>query len=163
MYDTLGEVVSLSTCNRLVWEVAAQVKALKSATIAGPPAVVMVDGMWGKSASPTGAQRQDAPGRLRSVKRKEKRVVLSALGLWEDGHGEIVHWPIAPGENQACWHHFLGDLYRNGSTEETPQLVVREGSKGLERALDSHDYGVPHQQCLFHKIKHLTDHLVCEE
>jgi transposase-like protein len=90
-------------------------------------------------------------------------VVLSALGLWEDGHWEIVHWQIAPGENQACWHHFLGDLYRKGITEETTKLVVSDGSKGLESALDYHYYGVPHQRCIFHKIKNLTDHLVFEE
>jgi transposase-like protein len=163
MYDTLGEVVSLAACHRLVWEVEAQVQAWKNATIEAPPAVLMVDGMWVKIAYPTGAWRQDAQGRLRSVKRKEKRVVLSALGLWEDGHWEIVHWQIAPGENQACWHHFLGDLYRKGITEETTKLVVSDGSKGLESALDYHYYGVPHQRCIFHKIKNLTDHLVFEE
>jgi len=162
MYETLGEVVSLSACNRLVWEVEAQVKALKSATIESPPVVVMVDGMWVKIAYPTGQQRQDAQGRLRAVKRKEKRVVLSALGLWGDGHWEIVHWQIAPGENQGAWHHCLGELYRKGITDETTKLVVSDGSKGLEGALDYHFYGVPHQRCIFHKIKNLTDHLVFE-
>jgi transposase-like protein len=163
MYAPLGEVGSLSACNRLVWEVAAQVKALKSAAIEGPPAVVLVDGMWVKIAYPTGEQRQDAQGRLRAVKGKEKRVVLSALGLWDDGHWEIVHWHIAKGANQAAWHHFLGELYRKGITEETTKLVVSDGSKGLASALDYHYYGVPHPRCIFHKIKNLTDHLVCEK
>jgi hypothetical protein len=74
MYATLGEVVSLSACNRLVWEVDKQVKALKSAAIEAPPAVVMVDGMWVKIAYPTGEHRLDAQGRCRAVKRKAKRV-----------------------------------------------------------------------------------------
>jgi hypothetical protein len=163
MYATLGEVVSLSACNRLVWEVETHVKAVKSAAIKAPPTVVMVAGMWVKIASPTGAPHLDAPGRQRAVKRQEKRVVLSALGLWEDGHWEIVHWQLATGENQGAWHHFCGELYRKGITEETTKRIVSEGSRGLASALDYHDYGGPHQRCLFHKIKNLTDHLVFDE
>lgn len=61
------------------------------------------------------------------------------------------------------WHHFLGELYRKGLTEETTQLIVSDGSQGLESALDYHFYGVPHQRCIFHKIKNLSEHLVFEE
>ena len=160
MYGTLGDVISLAACNRQVWEVEKPVTALKSAPIEAPPSVVIVDGMWVKIAYPTGVHRQDAQGRRRAVKRKAKRVVLSALGLWDDGHWEIVHWQIATGENQAAWHHVFGELYRKGLTEETTKLVVSDGSKGLESALDYHFYGVPHQRCIFHKIKNLADHLV---
>jgi hypothetical protein len=94
----------------------------------------MADGMWVKIASPTGDHCQDAQGRLRAVKRKEKRVVLSALGLWDDGHWEIVHWQIATGETEAAWHHFLGELYQKGLTDETAKLIISDGSKGLESA-----------------------------
>jgi transposase-like protein len=163
MYATLGEVVSLAACKRLVGEVEAHRQTLKQATMAVPPAVVMVDGMWVHIAYPTGEHREDAQGRRRAVKRKEKRVVLTALGLWDDGHWEIVHWHIAPGANQAAWHHFLGELYRKGLTEETTQLLVSDGSQGLESALDYHFYGGPHQRCIFHKIKNLSEHLVFEE
>lgn len=123
----------------------------------------MVDGMWVHLAYPTGEHREDAQGRRRAVKRKATRGVLTALGLWGDGHWEIVHWHIATGETQAAWHHFLGELYRKGLTEETTQLMLRDGSQGLESALDYHYYGVPHQRCIFHKIKNLTEHLVFEE
>lgn len=163
MYETLGEVVSLSACNRLVWEVDKQVKAWKRAVLEVPPAVVLVDGMWVKIAYPTGDHVVDAQGRRRAVKHKEKRVVLSALGLWDDGHWEIVHWHIATGESQAAWHHFLGELYQKGLTEQSTKLVVSDGSSGLESALDYHFYGVAHQRCIFHKIKNLADHLVFDD
>jgi transposase-like protein len=42
-------------------------------------------------------------------------------------------------------------------------LFVSDGSQGLESALDYHFYGVPHQRCIFHKIKNLSEHLVFEE
>jgi transposase-like protein len=115
--------------------------------------------MWVHIASPTGEHREDAQGRRRAVKRQEKRVVLTALGLWDDGHWEMGPWQVASGANQAAWQHFWGDLYRKGLTEETTKLMVRDGSPGLESALDDHFYGVPHQRCIFHKIKNLTDHL----
>jgi hypothetical protein len=57
----------------------------------------------------------------------------------------------------------LGALYRKGLTEETTTWIVSDGRTGLESALDSPCYGVPHQRGLLHKIKHLTDHLVCKE
>jgi transposase-like protein len=38
--------------------------------------------------------------------------------------------------------------------------VVSDGAQGLASALDYHFYGVPHQRCLFHKIKNIADHLL---
>ena len=160
IHMTLGEVVSLSACNRIVMAVGEQVDAFKSAPIEAPPPIVLVDGMWVKIAYPNGERRVDAQGRRRSVKRKHKRVMLSALGVWPDGHWEIVHWQIASGENETTWKTFFGQLYAKGLTEETTKLVVSDGAKGLEAALDYHFYGVPHQRCLFHKIKNIADHLL---
>ena len=160
---TLGEMVSLSAYNRIVSSVAEQIKAFKTQLLESLPPIVLVDGMWVKIADPTGDHGLDTQGRLRAVKRKEKRVVLSALGLWGDGHWEIVHWQSATGETEASWHHFLGELSHKGLTEETTKLVGSDGSSGLESALDDHVYGVPHQRCIFHKIKNLADHLVFDE
>jgi len=42
---------------------------------------------------------------------------------------------------------------RQGVTEDTTQLVVSDGAQGLASALDHQLYGVPHQRCIFHKIK----------
>jgi len=116
--------------------------------------------MWVKIAYPTGEITDDARGRHRQAKRQQKRVVLTALGVWPDGHWEIVHWQIASGETAETWKAFFGELSRKGITEQTTALVVSDGSKGLESALDHHLYGVPHQRCIFHKIKQLADHLV---
>jgi hypothetical protein len=119
--------------------------------------------MWVKIAYPTGACRLDAQGRRRAVKRKQKRVVLSALGVWPDGHWEIVPWKVAEGERADTWKAFFGELYLKGVPEATTALVVSDGANGLESALDYHLYGVAHQRCIFHKIKQLADHLVFGE
>ena len=95
---TLGEVLSLAACNRMVSRVTQQLAVFKMQALESPPPVLLVDGMWGKIAYPTCLYRHDAQGRRRSVKRKQKRVVLSALGVWPDGHWEIVPWKVAEGE-----------------------------------------------------------------
>ena len=102
----------------------------------------------------------DSQGRRRAVKRKQKRVMLSALGVWPDGHWEIVHWQIAAGENETTWKTFFGQLSAKGLTEETTKLVVSDGAQGLESALAYQFHGVPHQRCVFHKIKNIADHLL---
>jgi transposase-like protein len=160
MYVTLGEVLSLATCNRIVASVGQRADAFKTQPLEAPPPIILVDGMWVKIAYPTGEMRVDSQGRRRLVKRKQKRVMLSALGVWPDGHWEIVHWQIAAGENETTWKSFFGQLYGKGMTEETTQLVVSDGASGLEPALDYHFYGVPHQRCIFHKIKNIADHLL---
>ena len=160
MVLTLGEVLSLSACNRIVSSVTARVEAFKSEPLASPPPVIMVDGMWVKIAYPTDKIKADALGRRRYAKRKHKRVMLSALGVWPDGHWEIVHWQIAEGETADSWQAFFKQLQTKGMTRKTTELVISDGAKGLESALDRYLWGVPHQRCIFHKIKNLADHLV---
>jgi transposase-like protein len=84
----------------------------------------------------------DSQGRRRAVKRKQKRVRLSALGVWPDGHWAIVHWQLASGDNETTWTPFFGQLSAKGMTEATTPLVVSDGAQGLESALDGHCYGV---------------------
>jgi len=163
MYMTLGEVLSVASCNRIVASVGQQAEAFKTQPLAAPPPMLLVDGMWIKIAYPSGKMTVDSQGRRRAVKRQQKRVMLSALGVWPDGHWEIVHWQIAAGENATTWKTFFGQLSAKGMTEETTQLVVSDGAQGLESALDDHFYGVPHQRCIFHKIKHIADHLLYGE
>lgn len=160
MYTTLGEVLSVASCNRIVASVGQRVEAFKRQSLAAPPPILLVDGMWVKIAYPNGKMSVDSQGRCRAVKRKQKRVMLSALGVWPDGHWEIVHWQIAAGENETTWKTFFGQLYAKGLTEETTKLVVSDGAQGLESGLDYHFYGVPHQRCVFHKIKNIADHLL---
>lgn len=163
MQHSVGEVLSLGTCNRLVLGLEARGQAFKSARLETPPPVVLVDGLWLKLAVPTGQWHHDSMGRRRTVRRKQKRVMLTALGVWDDGHWEILTWQLAHTEDAAAWSRFLGALYVKGITEQSTKLVVSDGSKGLAKALYSHLPGVPHQRCIFHKIKSISDYLQYEE
>jgi transposase-like protein len=159
MHLTLGAVLSLAACNRLVLGLQEWAEAFKTARLEAPPPIVVVDGLWLKLAGPTGEGKRDSLGRKRPVKQKARRVMLTALGIWDDGHWEILTWQLAPGEDAASWGTFLGTLYRKGITEETTQLLVSDGAQGLEKALYSHLGGVPPQRCIFHKSKNIAEHL----
>src|SRR5215470_1869752 len=89
MQLSLGEVLSLAACNRIVLGLEERAHAFKTARLAAPPPIVLVDGLWLKLAVPSGAWQEDASGRQRPVKRKQQRVMLTALGIWPDGHWEI--------------------------------------------------------------------------
>ena len=160
---TLGEVLSVSSCHRLVLGVAQQREACQAMPLAAPPPLLLVDGMWGNIAYPTSEKREDAQGRRRAVKRQQKRVVLSALGGWPDGHWEIVYWQGASGENHPAWEAFFKELTAKGMTAQTTEWVGSDGAKGLENALGEPLKGVPHQRCIFHTIKNIADHLVCDD
>jgi transposase-like protein len=160
---TLGEGLCLDACNRLVLGLEERAQAFKTARLETPPPIVLVDGLWLKLAVPTGDFTRDAVGRKRPVKHQAKRVMLTARGIWDDGHWEILTWPLASGEDAASWGALLGTLYGKGMTEETTQLIVSDGAQGLDKALYSHLWGVPHQRCLFHKIKNIAEHLQATE
>jgi hypothetical protein len=68
-----------------------------------------------------------------------------------DSSGHLGRWPLGdPGlasqEDAPAWRTFVGALYPKGVTEDTTQLVVSDGAKGLDKALYSHLYGVPQQR-----------------
>lgn len=83
-YATVGEVVSLAACNRLVGEVDAPMQAWKQATLVVPPVVVMVDGMWVHITYPTGEYREDAQGRRRAIKRNAGAHLLPKAGATQE-------------------------------------------------------------------------------
>ena len=86
---TLGEVLSLAACNRIVLSVTKHMEAFKKQPLASPPPIVLVDGMWVKIAYPTDEISEDSRGRRRSVKRKQKRVVLLHSAYGPMGTGKL--------------------------------------------------------------------------
>ena len=111
---TLGEVLSLAACHRIVSSVKAPVDAFKSPSIETPPPVVRVDGMGVKIAYPTGAIKTDAQGRRRPTKRQHKRVVLSALAKFS------VHYQPASKTQSSNQNDFLMPTSWKPEPQDTP-------------------------------------------
>ena len=159
----LGEGWSVASCHRLVASGGQRAEAFTRQPLAAPPPRLLVEGMWSTIADPSGQRTVDSQGRRRAVQRQPKRVRLSALGVWPDGHWAIVHGQMAAGEQATTWQTFCGPLAAQGMPEEPTQLVVSEGAPGRERALDAQCSGVPHQRGIFHTIKPMADHLLYGE
>jgi hypothetical protein len=64
-------------------------------------------------------------------------VVLVDLGLWTDGSSKrrILDWEVAQKQEQAPWERLVQRLWERGVKLETGlQVIVRDGSEGLEQA-----------------------------
>jgi hypothetical protein len=133
-----GAVGALAACQRLVWGLAERAHAGKTARRAAPPPSVRVDGRWRPLAVPTGESPAESRGRTRAGQRNPHRVMLPALGLWPDGPGARLAWPLAANEAAASWGALVGTLSPNGGTAPTTPRLVSDGSQGLDKALSHH-------------------------
>ena len=94
-----GERLGLDACHRLGLGLGERAHACKTSRRETPPPLGRVEGLWRKLAVPTGDITRDAVGRKHPGKHQEKRGMLTALGLWADGHGAMLTWQRAPGED----------------------------------------------------------------
>ena len=128
------------------------------------PAVVQFDGIWQSMQTQQEGVHEDSRKRKRHRKRGKRIVVLVALGLWTDGSGkrQILDWEVADKEEQATWERLVQRLWERGVKVETGlQAIVRDGSEGLEQALD-YVYGsaLVQQRCIFHKLRNVSNKCV---
>ena len=107
---------------------------------------------------------EDSRKRKRHRKSGKRIVVLVALGLWSDGSHKrhILDWEGAEKEEKAAWERLVQRLWERGVKLETGlQAIGREGSEGLEQALDSvYGSALLQQRCIFHKVRNVSDKCV---
>src|SRR5256712_4407148 len=132
IYATLGEVLSVASCNRIVASVGQQAEAVKTQPLAAPPPILLGAGMWIRIAYANGKMIVDTQGRRRAVKRKQKRVMLSALGVWPDGHWAIVPWQIAAGGNETTWQTVFWAPSAKGVDGEKTKIGGSDGGRRRE-------------------------------
>jgi transposase-like protein len=136
---TLGASVSLRTINERINQLEARLTQVHREPITDVPAVVQFDGIWLSMQTQQASIQEDSRTRKRHQKRGKRMVVLVALGLWIDGSGKrhILDWEIADQEEQPAWERLVQRLWERGVKVETGlQAIVRDGTQGLEQALD---------------------------
>ena len=138
-------------------EVTQTVKQPVGVTLSSVPPVIMLDAIWVTLLTPTETVRPDSKGRMRVEKTGEKVCVLVALGLYpQSGRWGILGWEVADGESQANWERLLVPLEARGLYHERGvELFIHDGGSGLIAALELMYPHVPHQRCLFHKLRNL--------
>ena len=158
---TLGASVGLRTINERINQLEARLAQVHHEPITEVPAVVQFDGIWLSMQTQQDGIQQDSRKRKRHRKRGKRIVVLVALGLWTDGSGKrrIFDWEIADQGEQAAWERLIQRLWERGVKLETGlEAIVRDGSEGLEQALD-YVYGsaLVQQRCIFHKLRNVSN------
>jgi mutator family transposase len=161
---TLGASVGLRTINERINQLEARLSQVHREPISEVPAVVQFDGIWLSMQTQQEGIHEDSRKRQRHRKRGKRIVVLVALGLWTDGSRKrrILDWEVAEKEEQAAWERLVQRLWERGVKLETGlQAIVRDGSEGLEQALD-YVYGsaLVQQRCIFHKLRNVSNKCV---
>ena len=142
--------LALRTLNQRLQQIATPGTA---PTPTGTPPVVQVDALWVTQLVPTGTYHRDAKGRRRPDKKRIKRPIFIALGVWpETGQAEV----LAPAEDTAAWLAFLSELEAMGVRGENGlELIIHDGGVGLCAALNIVHFAAAEQRCLFHKLRNL--------
>jgi hypothetical protein len=146
--------LALRTLNQRLQQVATTPTAQEALSV---PPVLQVDAIWVTQLVPTGTSHRDAKGRLRPDKKRIKRPIFIALGVWpETGRAEVLAWRLGAKEDEAEWLAFLSQLEAMGIRgEHGLELVIHDGGSGLCAALRTLYFGAAEQRCLFHKLRNL--------
>jgi putative transposase len=138
----LGEKISASTVSQVAKTLDRSVACFHNRPLANIYKVLLLDGVVLSRKTGAGA---------------EKRPVLVALGIREDGRKEIIDYQLSGSESQAEWEQFLGDLYKRGLTGESLAAITVDGGKGLLAALPFVYGKVRVQRCVVHKTRNLQN------
>lgn len=145
--------VGLCQLNKIVHDVR-QIPATKFSSV---PPIIMLDAIWLTLLEETGHCQHDRLKRHRCCKSKHKVCVLVALGLYpQSGRWGILDWQVTRDESQAAWESLLLPLEARGIYRQRGvELFIHDGGKGLLAALELLYPHIPHQRCMFHKLRNL--------
>lgn len=91
----------------------------------------------------------------------EKKVILCAVGVREDGSKELLGFQLADDEGTASWRGFLAELKARGlggqpyGPSGTLRLVIIDGGPGLRAAVKEIFPFVLVQRCVVHKVRNV--------
>jgi putative transposase len=89
--------------------------------------------------------------KVRVESRYVNRAFLIVTGIHEDGYREILGARIADGEDERFWSSLFDDLRQRGLSGV--ELVVSDGHKGIQKAVQESFIGASWQMCHVHFIR----------
>jgi len=155
LYLVFGHVLSRAAVNRVTIAAQSPMQAWRTRPITDTPPILIVDGVWVQILAPTGHTFLDRSGHARAEMRGQEQVVLAVMGVWEDGHHEILHYEATDAENSESWSAVLAALTQRGLNPAAVRMVVSDGSTGLPAALTQALPAAQQQRCTVHKIRGL--------
>jgi transposase-like protein len=158
LYVFCGHVLSRDAINRVTIAAQSPMEIWRNRPISDTPPILIVDGVWVQVLVPTGQTWIDQSGHERKEMRGQERVILTVMGVWEDGRHEILHYEAATAEDTDAWTNLLAALKRRGLDPKGVRMVVSDGSSGLPAALAKELPTAEQQRCVVHKIRGLERH-----
>lgn len=86
----------------------------------------------------------------------QRRPVLTAYGITEDGKREIIDFCQSSSESENQWEAFLSNLYNRGLEGSRCKLIITDVCAGLHRALETVYPYIPRQRCWVHKLRNVS-------
>jgi putative transposase len=142
VHKLTSEHVSASVVTRLTKKWTAEALDWHLRPLSDDYAYLMVDGVWIKN---------------RGIGGQKKRLVLVAYGVKDTGVREIIDYQLSQSESEQNWLKFLSQLTHRGLEGKKLKLIVSDGCKGLENAVDMLFPMVDHQLCWAHKMRNVLD------
>ena len=157
MQDEIGHQMNTQIGLRKLNEVVQDVANPIAIELTSVPPVIMLDAIWVTLLKDTETTQKDKIGRKRVVKERNKVCILIALGIYpQSQRWGILSWELADSEDRAAWERLLVPLENRGVYRQRGvELFIHDGGKGLIAALDYIYPHIPHQRCLFHKLRNL--------
>jgi transposase-like protein len=90
---------------------------------------------------------------------RKKKVILFVMGITHEGKKEILDFLLADGETEQAYSILLGHLIERGLDLNSIELVIHDGAKGLQAAMDICMPYTLKQYCIFHKIQRIASRL----
>jgi len=112
LYILFGHVLSREAVNRVTRAAQSPMQTWRTRPITDTPPILIVDGVWGQVLQPTGATWIDQSGHERREMRGQDQVILTVMGVWEDGRHQIIHYQLAAAEDSAAWSGMMGAVMR---------------------------------------------------
>ena len=149
----MGTQIGLRKLNETVQNIAMNT-AIELTSV---PPVIMLDAIWVTLLRDTDAVQKDKKGRNRVKKERNKVCILVALGIYPQSQRcGILGWVLADNEDQVAWERLLVPLENRGLYRERGlELFIHDGGKGLIATLNFMYPRIPHQRCIFHKLRNL--------
>jgi len=89
----------------------------------------------------------------------EKKIMLCALGLKEDGTKEMLSFRLVDQEDTNNWRAFLADIKSRGLLGKALKLITTDGNPGLLKALKEIYSFFKAQRCIAHKLRNVATKL----
>ena len=130
------EELSASSVSRIARELDEKVEEFLKRPIEHPISYLFVDASYFK---------------VRANSRYVTKAFLIVVGIRDDGYREILGARIADGEDELFWSGLFQDLKDRGLSGV--QLVISDGHKGIQKAVEKSFLGASWQMCHVHLIR----------